>query len=281
MNNKTILFVVLSVIFGVIAVFLAQNWLESNSSAANVENTTSVVTVSSLVPMGTIVDRKHLVLTAVPEGIVPKGSVTKFEDAEGKVVNQKLYPGEILRQEKLINKGEGSTLASLIQPNMRAVTIRVNDVVGVAGFLLPGNRVDVINLFKEGDYKTDVVLSNVKILAIDQRASNDENKPVLVRAVTLELSMAQAEQLLVAKGRGSLQLALRNPNDDAQVEVALLNAEKDESVKSESMKPIVEAPPVVVKPSIPTEKVVYIQPSSKSKVLILKGINEQEVKVNE
>lgn len=276
MNSKTILFVVLSLIFGAVAVFLAQNWLKSNTSVTDVAQTTSVVTVSSVVPMGTIVDRKHLVLTAVPEGIVPAGSVTKFEDAEGKIVNQKLYPGEILRQEKLTNKGEGSTLASLIQPNMRAVTIRVNDVVGVAGFLLPGNRVDVINLYKESDYKTDVVLSNVKILAIDQRASNDENKPMLVRAVTLELSMGQAEQLLVAKGRGSLQLALRNPNDNAQVEVALFN----QSSKPEPVKQLSE-PPVLAKAATPTERVVYVQSNSKAKVLILKGMKEQEVKVND
>ncbi|WP_076542217.1 Flp pilus assembly protein CpaB [Shewanella sp. UCD-KL21] len=278
MNSKTILFIVLSLVFGAIAVFLAQNWLKSNTPTTNSGQTTTVVTLSSLVPMGTIIDRKHLVLTAVPDDIAPKGSVTNFEDAEGKVVNQKLYPGEILRHEKLTTKGEGSTLASLIKHNMRAVTIRVNDVVGVAGFLLPGNRVDVINLYKEGNYKTDIVLSNVKILAIDQRASNDENKPMLVRAVTLELSMEQAELLLIAKGRGSLQLALRNPNDDAQVEVASLD---DDNQLQEQLSSTTAIPQEEVIPSsTPLEKVVFVQSNSKAKVLVLKGMNEQEIKVN-
>ncbi|MDO6678125.1 Flp pilus assembly protein CpaB [Shewanella sp. 4_MG-2023] len=278
MNSKTIMFIVLSLVFGAIAVFLAQNWLKSNTPMNHAGQTTTVVTLSSLVPMGTIIDRKHMVLTTVPEDIAPKGSVTKFEDAEGKVVNQKLYSGEILRHEKLTTKGEGSTLASLIQHNMRAVTIRVNDVVGVAGFLLPGNRVDVINLYKEGNYKTDIVLSNVKILAIDQQASNDENKPMLVRAVTLELSMEQAELLLIAKGRGSLQLALRNPNDNAQVEVASLN--QDSKLQEKVLMTKAIQLEEVTPSSTPLEKVVFVQSNTKAKVLVLKGMNEQEIKVN-
>jgi pilus assembly protein CpaB len=276
MNSKTILFVVLSLIFGIFAVYLAQNWLESNTSKATTEQTGSVVTMATMVPMGTIIERKHLVLTSVPESIIPHGSVKKFDDAEGMVVNQKLYQGEILREERLNKKGEGSTLASLIQPKMRAVTIRVNDVVGVAGFLLPGNRVDVINLYKDGGYKTDVVLSNVKILAIDQRASNDENKPMLVRAVTLELSLEQAETLLVAKGRGSLQLALRNPNDSATVSIAQINKPQPSAMTEPLPAPEIASPPQ------PVEKVVYVQSptKSKAKVLVLKGMKEQEVKLD-
>jgi pilus assembly protein CpaB len=278
MTSKTIFFVVLSLIFGIFAVYLAQNWLKSNSTQPSSDQSASVVTMATLVPMGTIIERKHLAMTSFPDAIIPEGSVTKFEDAEGKITNQKIFRGEILREEKLNNKGEGSTLASLIQHRMRAVTIRVDDVVGVAGFLLPGNRVDVINLFNQDGYKTDIVLSNVKILAIDQRASNDENKPMLVRAVTLELSLDQAEALLVAKGRGSLQLALRNPNDNEIVNIAAISKPEPLSV------PIVDlAPkPAQVQVSKPVEKVVYVQsPNRKEKVLILKGMKEQEIKVND
>ncbi|QSX29652.1 Flp pilus assembly protein CpaB [Shewanella cyperi] len=266
MNNKNVLFIVLSLVFGVLAVYLAKTWLNTNTPVAAAE-TQSVVTLTAQVPMGTILERKHLALAAVPESVIPKGAVRTIEDAEGKVVNQKLYEGEVLRTERLTKKGEGSTLASLIQPQMRAVTIRVNDVVGVAGFLLPGNRVDVINLYKSDGFKTDVVLSNVKILAIDQRASNDENKPVLVRAVTLELSLEQAEILMIAEGRGSLQLALRNPNDEAQVDIA--DIKKPEVIE----KPVAESKPV--------ERVVYVPaPKSREKVYLLKGTKEQEVKVD-
>jgi pilus assembly protein CpaB len=277
MTSKTFFFVVLSLIFGIFAVYLAQNWLKSNASQPSSDQSASVVTMATMVPMGTIVERKHLVMSSFPDAIISKGSVKKFEDAEGKITNQKIFQGEILREEKLNKKGEGSSLASLIQPKMRAVTIRVNDIVGVAGFLLPGNRVDVINLFNQDGYKTDIVLSNVKILAIDQRASNDENKPMLVRAVTLELTLDQAEALLVAEGRGTLQLALRNPNDNEAINIAAINKPEPTSAPLVGLAP--KSAPVQV--SKPVEKVLYAQsPNRKEKILILKGMQEQEIKVN-
>ncbi|WP_299792541.1 Flp pilus assembly protein CpaB [uncultured Shewanella sp.] len=277
MNNKTILFVLLSLIFGVAAVFLAQSWLKTNTEATNPQASTSVITMATLVPLGTILERKHLKQTPMPNAVIPETAIKTFEEAEGMVVKQNLYAGEVLRSERLTKKGEGSTLASLISPQMRAVTIRVNDVVGVAGFLLPGNRVDVLNLYKkQGRLQTDVVLANVKILAIDQRSSNDENKPKLVRAVTLELDLEQAEILMIAKGRGSLQLALRNPNDSTKVELALISdADDDLNVEQTETKPVQPSP--VAEPSKP---VVRVTAQSKSKVYLLKGMQEQVIKVN-
>jgi len=273
MNNKTILFVLLSLIFGVAAVFLAQSWLKSTTEAVSPQASTNVITMATLVPLGTILERKHLILTPMPNTVIPETAINTFEDAEGMVVKQNLYAGEVLRSERITVKGEGSTLASLISPQMRAVTIRVNDVVGVAGFLLPGNRVDVLNLFKRGGrLQTDVVLANVKILAIDQRSSNDENKPKLVRAVTLELNLEQAEVLMIAKGRGKLQLALRNPNDSTKVELALINEAKD-TVDSEP-KPAVRPIPVVSK------DITQVSTKTNSKVYLLKGMQEQVVKVS-
>ncbi len=273
MNNKTILFVLLSLIFGVAAVFLAQSWLKTNTDAVNPQASTSVITMATLVPLGAILERKHLLLTPMPNTVIPETAIKTLEDAEGMVVKQNLYAGEVLRSERITAKGEGSTLASLITPQMRAVTIRVNDVVGVAGFLLPGNRVDVLNLFKRGGrLQTDVVLANVKILAIDQRSSNDENKPKLVRAVTLELNLEQAEVLMIAKGRGKLQLALRNPNDSTKVELALINKAKD-TIDSEPKPAAVRPIPVVSKDVTQVSR-------TNSKVYLLKGMKEQVVKVS-
>ncbi|MCL1144563.1 Flp pilus assembly protein CpaB [Shewanella marinintestina] len=271
MNNKTLLFVILSLVFGITAVYLAQNWLKSNTPSDNTERTRSVVTVVAEVPLGTIIERKHLAVTPVPDGLIPKGAIMDITEAEGMVVKNRLYQGEVLRKERLTKKGEGSTLASLITPTMRAVTIRVNDVVGVAGFLLPGNRVDIINIITSGGLKTDIVLANVKILAIDQRASNDENKPVLVRAVTLELSLEQAETLMIAKTRGSLQLALRNPNDTAVIELAEIENKQSDvqlaSIEQQSTGAIV--------PEEPSN-----EDRNTDKVLLLKGMNEREIKIS-
>jgi len=270
MNSKTTLFVLLSLIFGVAAVYLAQSWLTKNNQTVAPPQSTQVITMATNVAMGTILEGKHLTQTLFPDDLIPANAVTDFEFALGMLAKQRLYQGEVLRDERIIKKGEGSTLASLISPNKRAITIRVNDVVGVAGFLLPGNRVDVLSLYKKANKKfyTEIVLANIKILAIDQRASNDENKPTVVRAVTLEVNLKQAETLMVAKGRGSLQLALRNPNDQLPVIVA--------KVKTPTPIPL----PQLLTKAAPEPKIVvrYVSPK-KSKVYLIKGINEQEVKM--
>jgi pilus assembly protein CpaB len=101
---------------------------------------------------------------------------------------------------------------------MRAVTVRVDDVVGVAGFLLPGNRVDVVASRLDQRTRlatTETILTNLKVLAVDQTASTDKNEPVIVRAVTLEMKPDQSEAIVKAKEEGTIQLTLRNPNDSS------------------------------------------------------------------
>ena len=107
----------------------------------------------------------------------------------------------------------------MIALNMRAVTVRVDDVIGVAGFLLPGNHVDVL-ASRKGNSKrvtTETILKKVKVLAVDQTAGTKKNDPVVVRAVTLELTPKQAERIVKAKEEGRLQLALRNPTEDLEL----------------------------------------------------------------
>ncbi|WP_068545744.1 Flp pilus assembly protein CpaB [Thalassotalea crassostreae] len=218
MNKNVALFILLSVAFGLGAVYLANNWLDKNQPKDLQAGQAMVVVVNAPLLTGSIIEAKHLSLNKVPESAVPENSYNKIEDVVGMVVNQKLYPGDIVRSERVNKKGEGSSLASLISSNMRAVSIRVNDVVGVSGFILPGNKVDILTTFNKNDnVYTEVVLSNIKILAVDQKASNDENKPTIVRAVTLEVNIEQAETLMNSQRKGGLQLALRNPNDEAIV----------------------------------------------------------------
>jgi pilus assembly protein CpaB len=103
---------------------------------------------------------------------------------------------------------------------MRAVTIRVDDVIGVAGFLLPGNRVDVVAARKENRRAiTKTILRNINVLAVDQTASADDSEPVIVRAVTLQVTPDQAEILVRGREEGSIQLTLRNPLEEEEVVV--------------------------------------------------------------
>jgi pilus assembly protein CpaB len=228
MNKKTLMFIVLSVFFGLGAVLIAQNWLAENQPEDFTAGQIQVFTVNTDLSVGTILDPKYIVSAVMPKNLLAAGTITDKSLLEKVVVKQKLFQGDIITQQRLAKKGEGSSLASLIGKNMRAITIRVNDVVGVAGFLLPGNKVDVLNTYNSKGKKvsTDVILSNVKILAIDQKASYDENKPQIVRAVTLELSLEQAEILMNARDKGNIQLALRNPNDQADTST-LLSASTD------------------------------------------------------
>jgi pilus assembly protein CpaB len=135
-----------------------------------------------------------------------------MESVVGTVSRTEIYPGEVIIKDRVVAHGGGSTLAAMISPNKRAITVRVNDVVGVAGFLLPGNRVDIISTRTKGKkVVSDTILRNIKVLAVDQTASTDKNEPIVVRSVTMEMSPSETEDVTAATKLGSLQLTLRNP----------------------------------------------------------------------
>lgn len=286
MNKKTLMFIVLSVFFGLGAVLIAKNWLAENQPEDLTAEKITIFTVNTDLSVGTILDPKYVVSAVMPKKFLAAGTITDRSQLDETVVKQKLFQGDIITQQRLAKKGEGSSLASLIGKNMRAVTIRVNDVVGVAGFLLPGNKVDVLNTYNRKGKKvaTDVILSNVKILAIDQKASYDENKPQLVRAVTLELSLEQAEILMNARDKGNIQLALRNPNDQADTST-LLTASADSSsgkllVSEETPGIADETPSVTELAAVNIFQANNQQlPSRRYKIEIIRGVVQESIQL--
>jgi len=160
----------------------------------------------------------------------------------------------------------GSTLASIVEPNKCAVTVRVDDIIGVAGFLLPGNRVDILSTRQESGNKraiTETILQDVKVLAVDQTASTDKDRPVVVRAVTLELKPSESEQLVKATTEGTLQLTLRNPLDSELV------AKKEEKL---------EEKPVEKPAAKPVTRVIYKPTSSnKTNITVIRGTSRETV----
>lgn len=271
MNKNTISFILLSAVFGLGAVFIAKNWLENNQQELTEEQVNVVVT-TVIIPTGTIIEAKHVRLVVFPTDNVPEKTINNLDDVIGKVAKNQMYIGDIVRVERLANAGDGSYLASLISENMRAVTIRVNDVVGVAGFILPGNSVDILNTYQQGGKPTtEVILSKVKILAVDQRAASGENKPQLVRAVTVEVTLTQAEILMSARRNGYLQLALRNPKDNTEVLIA-----------SEQVEPIELALPTETVVEAKGETVPKVMPKMKTRqrVELIRGIRQQTVQVD-
>lgn len=224
-KGKLFLMLFISILMGTGALLLANNWIEnkqatlSNQSSepqlvevVKEEPRIARVIAQQHIPLGTKLEAKHVKLEYYPEDLVVDKGYDNTQLVLGMLAKNEIFAGDILRQERLAYPGEGATLAALISPNMRAVTIRVNDVIGVAGFLLPGDYVDVIYA-QEKVSTARTVLKKIKILAVDQTARTDNSEPIIVRAVTLELTPKQAEQLITAKSKGNLQLSLRNPND--------------------------------------------------------------------
>lgn len=221
-RNQVILLFLLSIVFGLAAVFFAKQWMDRQltpQTEVEVVEREPVIVATQEILAGTVIEEQHVGSKLLEKDWRDELQVTQVEELLGQVAATTIYPGEIVTTNRLSASGEGSTLASLIGENKRAVTIRVNDVIGVAGFLLPGNKVDILSTIKYGknSASTSTVLKEIKVLAVDQTARTKENKPVIVRAVTLEVSPRQAEKLLSAESRGKIQLALRNPHEEEKV----------------------------------------------------------------
>ncbi len=168
-------------------------------------------------PVGTKMETRHVSTIEMIPGQEPAGTFHDFKELDGKVTTVNVPAGQMLMAPMFAKAGE-SALAAAVSKDKRAVTVRVDDVVGVAGFLLPGNRVDVVATRKDdrtGVVTSETILSNVKVLAVDQSTSTNSNEPVVVRAVTLEVTPSEGEVLLKGKAAGSIQLALRNPLDES------------------------------------------------------------------
>lgn len=217
-NVKALMLLVVSIGIGGAAAFYAQNWLQVQQGGSTVAsaNTVDVLVAAREIPYGQIIEDSHLRVVAWPAEAVPEDVFTNKEDVIGKIINQTALSGDLMLSARVVEKLEGSRLSSLIAQNKRAITVRVDDVNGVAGFLLPGNRVDVLATRMESQRATTVtLLQDIKVLAIDQKASPDKDDPVVVRAVTLEADLEEAEKLSGASAEGKIQLILRNPDDRA------------------------------------------------------------------
>ncbi|MDH3266627.1 MAG: Flp pilus assembly protein CpaB [Gammaproteobacteria bacterium] len=212
-KKRGLLLITLSLMMGGGAAFMANRWVAAQVVGNEAVDGTLVVAAAMAIPYGTKVEARHLKYVEIPNEVAPTGFFTAMETVEGTVSTTSIARGEILIAERFAAHDSGSTLAALVSENMRALTVRVNDVIGVAGFLLPGNRVDVLSSRKGNNRRavTETIVHNIKVLAVDQSATTEQNEPVIVRAVTLEMTPEQAEIVVKARTEGEIQLTLRNP----------------------------------------------------------------------
>jgi pilus assembly protein CpaB len=216
-NNKALLMIVLSVVLGLGAVIAATRWMSRQSTMP----TSKVVVANIDIDLGTPLTLQMMKVVDWPMASVPLGTVDDTKKLDARVVKTSLLRGEAILQSKLAPIGSTGGLSAVISKGNRAMTVRVNDVVGVAGFALPGNFVDIVVNTEDESIKaanvnksiSKIVLEHILVLAIAQEQGRDETKPKVVSAVTLEVTPEQAEKLDLARSVGNLSLVLRNQVD--------------------------------------------------------------------
>lgn len=219
-NIKALGLLVLAIVTGLAAAVYAAGWVAQRGNLA----ATKVVVAATDIELGSKLNPQMLTTAEWPSESVPPGAFKDPGQLQDRVVKSGLVRGEAVIDRKLSPAGTQGGLSAVIAEGKRAMTVRVNDVVGVAGFALPGNYVDVM-VNTQQDRKGEAgpnqismtVLEHVLVLAVAQEAGRDDTKPKVVSAVTLELSPADAEKLDLARSVGTLSLVLRNQLDKNQV----------------------------------------------------------------
>lgn len=220
-NPRALLMIVISVGIGLAAVVLASRWISQQATVAS----SKIVVAAVDIDLGTPLTPQMLKVAEWPKGSVPAGATEDIKTLDTRVVKTSLLRGEPVLESKLAPLGATGGLSAVIKEGNRAMTVRVNDVVGVAGFALPGNYVDIVVNTEDESVKADnvnksiskIVLEHILVLAVAQEQNRDETKPRVVNAVTLEVTPEQAEKLDLARSVGTLSLVLRNQIDTSEV----------------------------------------------------------------
>jgi pilus assembly protein CpaB len=216
----------IAVVFGLLAVFVAQGWLNYQAElsrrtvapAAKPVAARTIVVATGPLRFGTHMAADNLREVHWPEEAIPAGTFGSIADlmSGGKrIVLASIERNEPILRTKVTGPGQKATLSAVIQDGMRAVTVRVNDVEGVGGFVLPGDHVDVL-LTRQAERTTgmnDVVIQNARVLAVDQLADDAADRPTVVKAVTLEVDTTGAQKIALAASLGNLSLMLRRAGE--------------------------------------------------------------------
>ena len=213
MRAGPLITLVLALVLGGLAAFSASNWLERKARGGEAVVTKTIVVAKKPLGFGVTISEDDLVEVNWGANETPPGTFAKKEDVlkDGRrAVLSTIMQNEPVFDWKITGPGQRASLSALIENGMRAVTVRVDDVRGVAGFILPGERVDIVLVQGSGDdSSSDVILQNVRVLAVDQLANEKQELPKVARAVTVEVNTEQAQKLILASEVGRLSLILR------------------------------------------------------------------------
>jgi pilus assembly protein CpaB len=245
--------------FGIawLSALLLSWWVYKRTSAPQSRDLVSVVAASRDLPLGKRILTEDLKMLSLDRKDLPKGVFLKSSDLIDRSVAVPIIAGEIVLNGKLTAKGSGEGLTALIEPGMRAVSVQINEISGVSGFIQPGTRVDVLftRTFSNGDAATTTILQNVKIIAYGRQldpAAKVDARDTRPTVATLLVTQDQAQKLVLAEQRGRIQLVLRNGLDDEVNEVADPVGSADlgieEPRKPQPAQPVIVRPPVLPDP---------------------------------
>lgn len=210
---KGIIYIIMASLVGLLAMFTVDQYT-TKKIRAHIKPMGSVVIAASDIPPGTGLNSRVIKTVAWPKELIPPQAATSAAELEGRVVKAEISQGELILLTKLAPWGTAAGLSGLVSVGKRAFTVRVDDVSGVAGFIHPGDQVDVLAelpIPNSQEHFSKTIVQNVKVLTAGQVwEQKGDLKPTVVSAVTLELTPEQGEVLNLASNQGKIRLALRN-----------------------------------------------------------------------
>ena len=277
MRNNNVIVLVVALVLGGLAALMARNWLVSHAQSST-EGT--IVIANAPLGFGAMLTADNLSEIPWTAGNFPDGAYATKRDVlkDGRRMTlAAISRNEPILRDKITAPGQLATLSTVLEPGKRAVTVRVDDVRGVAGFIQPGDRVDVVLIRTEAETKTregtsDIILQSAKVLAIDQVTGERTDKPQIAKAVTLEVDEEDAQKILLAGNIGRLSLILRQP-DEAKSSGVHRVTERDLNTTVAAA----EATPVQV--VAPAPALAMPARAANPRVTIWLGMNSQEYEV--
>jgi pilus assembly protein CpaB len=280
MRTSTVIILAVAVSMGGSAAYLTRSWLKDQTSAAVQPAGTIVVAAESLA-YGTAMTSDNVVEIPWFSNTLPEGAFAIKDDLLNggrRVVLSPLKRGEPVLRSKITGPGQRASLASLLDEGKRAVTVSVDDVRGVAGFVLPGDFVDIVIIADDGSPKrqsySDILLEHVKVLAIDQVASEGEGQPTVAKAVTVEVTKEQAQKILLATSIGKLSLILARPVESKPDPNRRVSENDIGRTRPEPVRPP-PAPP----PPAPVKAAPVVVPSNTVKITVVRNGETKEYEV--
>lgn len=213
-RSRTLLLFGISLVLALVAAFIAHRWVGVMQDPSR--HYSPVVVAAREITLLSPISEADIKVIEFPKAHAPEGSLADAHQVIGKIVTQTIHPGEVVVASRIRDHLEGSLLAQTLPDTTRAVSVRVNDVSGVGGFILPGSLVDVLVSRKQAagqGVRTETIVNAARVMAVGQETSVEKLTPMLVQVVTLELSPPDAERVVQATAEGTIHLLLRNPSD--------------------------------------------------------------------